>query len=654
MGNFTPSTPLPPLGLSQSESNPSTTTTNRAWWTLTAVSLSVPLVGALALLASRKSTATQTGDGNKSVREPPYVCGWIPWLGVALEYGKDAGGYLYMYQKKMGDVFTLKIAGQRMTFILDPRNFSTVFKTRTLHFTPIANEISQKAFDLGHSAVTDKTLHEELHRTFLQHISGSNGLRPLTQRFGQKVFEFVRAHTHLPTLSPTNTGALARLSVSATSQSELASQSETPTTGGQFEWHDVSLWRLTNECIFFAGTDALFGDGFYHRDGGSGGASDMQTSSGSGSGRSETAKNSQGGVGAGTTSALGGSGGSELLREFHKFDSQFHLLVAGVPAFLLGVSGVRRTLANRFRAEALHGQMDKNLSGLIKAREECMKKHGLDAHNQTHYELTLLWAAMGNTVPAAFWALACVVAHKDVWERVRGEIMRAVEETPEETDKERPRFHPETLGRMPLLDACINESLRFSSVSMMIRVASEDTTLAVKKTVDGGKTVQENIHVRKGDRVCMFPQLLHMDPDVFTHPHTYTPDRFMSPDGTRRTAFQKNGSDLPFALMPFGGGVSMCPGRYFAMNEIRLFVAVFVHYFDLQLKENAVSESTVGALPVSPSPLLPPIDFSRAGLGVMPPKHDVVVQMRARAGVCGVCEGGVVREQKMARDMRAN
>lgn len=45
--------------------------------------------------------------------EPPLVNGWIPFLGKALDFRKDASKFLLSLQQKYGDVFTVHIAGEK-------------------------------------------------------------------------------------------------------------------------------------------------------------------------------------------------------------------------------------------------------------------------------------------------------------------------------------------------------------------------------------------------------------------------------------------------------------------------------------------------------------------------------------------------------------
>ena len=82
--------------------------------------------------------------------EPPLERGrlpYLPYLGCALEFGRDPGAFLAACQERHGDVFTVLLAGHRTTFILDPFSYPTVLKLqRELTFDPIADEIASPTF----------------------------------------------------------------------------------------------------------------------------------------------------------------------------------------------------------------------------------------------------------------------------------------------------------------------------------------------------------------------------------------------------------------------------------------------------------------------------------------------------------------------------
>lgn len=96
---------------------------------------------------------------------------------------------------------------------------------------------------------------------------------------------------------------------------------------------------------------------------------------------------------------------------------------------------------------------------------------------------------------------------------------------------------------------------------------------------------------------------------------TFRFDRYVE-DGHEKTDFYKDGQRLKYFLMPFGSGATMCPGRFFAINEIKQFLCLVLLYFQLELDHG-------------PSPAQP--DPSRAGLGVLLPSTDVRFCYRLRS-----------------------
>lgn len=51
---------------------------------------------------------------SRQKNEPPLDKGVIPWLGHALEFGKDAAKFLARMKEKHGDIFTVSSDGDRL------------------------------------------------------------------------------------------------------------------------------------------------------------------------------------------------------------------------------------------------------------------------------------------------------------------------------------------------------------------------------------------------------------------------------------------------------------------------------------------------------------------------------------------------------------
>lgn len=106
-----------------------------------------------------------------------------------------------------------------------------------------------------------------------------------------------------------------------------------------------------------------------------------------------------------------------------------------------------------------------------------------------------------------------------------------------------------------------------------------------------------------------------------THPRPqeFKFDRFLDEHGQEKTTFQCRGRRLRYFYMPFGSGVTKCPGRFFAVYEIKQFLALVLAYFDMELLDPAVRA--------------PHLDQSRAGLGILQPTYDVDFRFKLKGDV---------------------
>ncbi|XP_018430951.1 PREDICTED: prostacyclin synthase-like, partial [Nanorana parkeri] len=87
---------------------------------------------------------------NRRQREPPLDLGVIPWLGHALEFGRDAAAFLTRMKAKHGDVFTVQVAGRFVTVLLDPLSYDRVVweSGRKLDFGKYAKILMERMFDV--------------------------------------------------------------------------------------------------------------------------------------------------------------------------------------------------------------------------------------------------------------------------------------------------------------------------------------------------------------------------------------------------------------------------------------------------------------------------------------------------------------------------
>lgn len=137
----------------------------------------------------------------------------------------------------------------------------------------------------------------------------------------------------------------------------------------------------------------------------------------------------------------------------------------------------------------------------------------------------------------------------------------------------------------PRLDSIWFEVLRLTSAAFAIRTILEPMSI-------GGKTL------RPGYKVMSPFRQIHTDESVFGNDiDKFDPDRFLR---------DKTLANHP-SYKPFGGGVTICPGRFLARQEVYVFVTLILHRFDSQLADKKQA--------------MPRFEFGVPASGVLDPKH---------------------------------
>ncbi|XP_076985760.1 7-alpha-hydroxycholest-4-en-3-one 12-alpha-hydroxylase [Tamandua tetradactyla] len=298
----------------------------------------------------------------------------------------------------------------------------------------------------------------------------------------------------------------------------------------------------------------------------------------------------------------------KIFMEFRKFDLLFPRFVYSLlwPREWLEVRWLQRYFHKTLSVE--HNLEKDGISAWMCYMLQHLKEQGVVPAMQDKFNFMMLWASQGNTGPASFWALLFLLKNPEAMQAVKEEATKILSEGHLQAGKS---FHFElsVLQHTPVLDSVMEETLRLAASPTLLRVVHGDQVL---KMASG----QEYL-LRHGDKLALFPYLsVHMDPEIHPEPTAFKYNRFLKPDGSRKVDFYKVGKKIHHYNMPWGSGVSICPGRFFALSEMKLFVLLMVTYFDMEL--------------VDPDTPVPPINPLRWGFGTTQPSHDIHFRYRLK------------------------
>lgn len=191
----------------------------------------------------------------------------------------------------------------------------------------------------------------------------------------------------------------------------------------------------------------------------------------------------------------------------------------------------------------------------MKNRAALHRRLGLPDADFCMPEYSIAFAATSNTIATLCWFFLNVFESPERVERIREEVgvLTAVEG---EAGARRATVDISRLDKeCPTLFACYRETLRLYSDTLGNRRVMEDTTLRDPAT-------GREYLLRKGLNVQWPARLPHLMSSIWgPDAHLFRPDRWLdettSADEKQRRA----------AMIPFGGGKTLCPGRYFAQAE---------------------------------------------------------------------------------------
>jgi cytochrome P450 len=157
------------------------------------------------------------------------------------------------------------------------------------------------------------------------------------------------------------------------------------------------------------------------------------------------------------------------------------------------------------------------------------------------------FATTANTPAALSMCLLQILRDPALRARVEDQLNEVLAQTGDVLDTA-------ALKRLTLLEACLHETLRMFAPGIHLRALRRDVRI-------GAFTLPA------GALMAVSPYVLHRDPNAYSDPDVFDPDRFL--EGPRRPG--KKPSAMSF--VPFGRGLHACIGRTLARAEVMLTVA---------------------------------------------------------------------------------
>jgi len=186
---------------------------------------------------------------------------------------------------------------------------------------------------------------------------------------------------------------------------------------------------------------------------------------------------------------------------------------------------------------------------------------GMDDRDVAGNVLTMLLAGEDTTANTLAWMLHLLQRHPAVLQQVQQEVRRLAASS---GAGQAHVFSHDEIDRLDLLEACIHETMRLKPVGPLnVLQALRDTQIA-------------GVRVPAGTMVWCVMRHDTVREQLFTDARRFDPARWMEPDQGSPSA-----TSAKRVSMPFGAGPRICPGRYLALLEMKMAMAMLLNSFDI-------------------------------------------------------------------------
>ncbi|EIN05202.1 cytochrome P450 [Punctularia strigosozonata HHB-11173 SS5] len=307
----------------------------------------------------------------------------------------------------------------------------------------------------------------------------------------------------------------------------------------------------------------------------------------------------------------------DVYGDFRTFDGSFHLMLAGAPKWL--VSAPHDAYARILdKVERFLDGPHEDVCQLMHDTEIGARAQGWGKRDIAAAFASDLWALEANAIWAVYWVIALCLQQSHGLEPLVKELQEARAawsaanpSSPFPSDLLDPSAAVTitsfiATSSLPLLTSSIYEALRYATSSFSIRRVTRDLVFPTNPEAFG---LERSYSFTEGERIVCATRAVHQDKGIHDDAEEFKFDRYA---GCKMNEGKMGRSQF----LPFGGGVSMCEGRHFALGEIKTYLTI------LLLSATFEVDSGSSARPV--------LLKERIGVGIMPPKGDLDVIVRRR------------------------
>lgn len=187
----------------------------------------------------------------------------------------------------------------------------------------------------------------------------------------------------------------------------------------------------------------------------------------------------------------------------------------------------------------------------------------------------IVLGATDTTAIQLTWAVALLLNNREALKKAQQELDLQVGREREVKESD--------VKNLVYLQAVVKETMRlYPSAPLLIpHESSEDCTIA-------------GYHVPAGTRLFVNVSKIHRDPNVWSDPNEFRPERFLT---TSQKIVDFRGQS--FEYLPFGSGRRVCPGISFALHVMHLTLANLLHAFEITTPFDEPVDMAVGLGPTN-------------------------------------------------------